>query len=199
MKNWSDVEIDFLKENYVEKGVEFCVNGLNRTKDSIKKKAISIGLNLKTRRYQEKQFSLIILESRSFSDVVRRLNLNDGHGNRQTVKKYIDLYKLDISHFDYKNEEKRNTGKIDIKNILVENSTYIATTNLKNRLYKEGLKERKCEYDNCGQGEEWRGRKISLILDHINGVHNDNRLENLRIVCPNCNASLDTHCGKNIK
>jgi hypothetical protein len=38
---------------------------------------------------------------------------------------------------------------------------------------------------------------LSLILDHINGVNNDNRIENIRIVCPNCNATLDTHCGKN--
>lgn len=37
---------------------------------------------------------------------------------------------------------------------------------------------------------------MSLILDHINGVYNDNRLENLRIVCPNCNATLETHCGR---
>ena len=42
-------------------------------------------------------------------------------------------------------------------------------------------------------------KKISLILDHINGVHNDNRITNLRFVCPNCNATLDTHCGKNKK
>jgi len=47
------------------------------------------------------------------------------------------------------------------------------------------------------QGEEWNGKKMSLILDHINGVWNDDRIENLRIVCPNCNAYLDTHCGKN--
>jgi predicted amidophosphoribosyltransferase len=40
--------------------------------------------------------------------------------------------------------------------------------------------------------------KISLILDHINGIHNDNRIENLRIVCPNCNAGLDTFAGKNV-
>jgi hypothetical protein len=37
---------------------------------------------------------------------------------------------------------------------------------------------------------------MSLILDHINGVPDDNRLENLRIVCPNCAATLDTHCGR---
>lgn len=56
------------------------------------------------------------------------------------------------------------------------------------------MKERLCEL--CGQGEEWNGRRISLIIDHINGVRDDNRLENLRIVCPNCAAGLETHCGR---
>jgi hypothetical protein len=65
---------------------------------------------------------------------------------------------------------------------------------VKQRLYDAGLKARQCEL--CGQGEEWQGRHMSLILDHVNGVGDDNRLENLRIVCPNCNATLETHCGR---
>ena len=62
-------------------------------------------------------------------------------------------------------------------------------------MYEAGLKPRACEL--CGQGEEWRGGRMSLILDHVNGVHDDNRIANLRIVCPNCAATWPTHCAKN--
>jgi hypothetical protein len=78
--------------------------------------------------------------------------------------------------------------------VLVERSSY-SRAHLKKRLYAEGLKARACEM--CGQTEEWHGRRMSLILDHINGIRDDHRLENLRIVCPNCAATLDTHCGRN--
>ncbi len=77
--------------------------------------------------------------------------------------------------------------------MLVADSTYSRGA-LKRQLYAAGLKQRQCEL--CGQDESWRGRKMALILDHINGVATDNRIENLRIVCPNCAATLDTHCGR---
>jgi hypothetical protein len=144
-------------------------------------------------RYDVEFFTNIVKTSNNISDVSRKLNLSTGHGNRQTIQKYIKLYNIDISHFHngYYGNDYNFLIKRSLSEYLVENSTFCRMT-LKKRLYKEGLKERKCEL--CGQGEDWNGKHMSLILDHINGVNNDNRLENLRIVCPNCNATLDTHC-----
>jgi len=144
-----------------------------------------------------------ITQSRTYSEVLKRLGIRAAGGNFNTLKKYIKKYEIDITHFEaYKvrneklSEFRKNFVKKDIQDYLVEGSDY-NRGHLKERLYSEKIKERKCEI--CGQGEEWNGKKMSLILDHINGIWNDNRIENLRIVCPNCNATLETHCGKQKK
>ena len=149
-------------------------------------------------KYSKEILEKVVNSSNNFSEVTRKLGLKPFYGNRMTVKKYITLFNIDTKHFrlcSYGNTKKRN--KVELSEILVENSTYLYTTNLKEKLYSEGLKERICEL--CGQNEIWNEKKISLILDHINGVNTDNRIENLRIVCPNCNATLPTHGGRNVK
>lgn len=50
----------------------------------------------------------------------------------------------------------------------------------------------------CGNTGEWNSKKLVLQLDHINGIHNDNRIENLRLLCPNCHSQTDTFCGKRV-
>ena len=152
-------------------------------------------------KYFKENLEPIVKKSKNWAEVLITLNMTTTGGSRETLKKYVKLHDIDISHFETPQERYKRIHSrlvfhhtIPLSKILIKNSTYKNTTHLKERLYKEGIKKRKCEL--CGQDEMWRGKKMSLILDHINGVNNDNRLENLRIVCPNCNATLPTHCGK---
>jgi hypothetical protein len=68
---------------------------------------------------------------------------------------------------------------------------------LKKTLIKKGLLKNECYI--CGQAPEWNGKELVMVIDHINGIHNDNRLENLRLLCPNCNSQTDTFSGRTKK
>lgn len=117
-------------------------------------------------------------------------------GNHRTLRRYVEhVWRIPTDHFDpdRARNEALQRDPVPLRLVLVRASTY-SRGHLKERLFKEGLKARECEL--CGQNEIWRGRRISLILDHINGLADDHRLENLRIVCPNCAATLDTHCRR---
>jgi len=148
-------------------------------------------------RYTRKEAGEAIATSLSFAEALRKLGMRPAGGNHATLKKYAERWGFSTDHFDPHAASRPFLGRfpsLPLETVLVENSTY-NRGNLKRRLYAEGLKERRCEL--CGQDEHWHGRKMALILDHINGVATDNRLKNLRIVCPNCAATLETHCGRN--
>jgi hypothetical protein len=151
-------------------------------------------------RFSEVDVREAVAAASSYTDVLRRLGMRPAGGNHKTVRKYIDeIWRIPTDHFDPAAARRAALARcrkpIPLEDVLVEGSTY-SRGMLKQRLYATGLKARCCEL--CGQSELWRGRCMSLILDHINGVATDNRIENLRIVCANCAATLDTHCGKNV-
>jgi len=154
---------------------------------------------MKINRWTENLLRDAVSKSNNKSETLRNLGLNSFTGNYDTLNRYIRKYNIDISHFKRNGNIKnfKIKQKKPLNEILISGSTFANTSYLKHRLYNEGLKERKCEL--CGQDENWNGKQMSLILDHINGINNDNRIINLRIVCPNCNATLPTHCGKNVK
>ena len=149
-------------------------------------------------RYSEEQARVAIAASASFAEALRRMDMCCSGNAYLILRKWAERWGIPTDHFDphrgRRNLERRNTPRTPIEAFLVD-GRYVKSATLKERLYAEGLKARRCEL--CGQDEEWNGRHMSLILDHINGRKLDNRLENLRIVCANCNATLDTHCGRN--
>jgi len=79
---------------------------------------------------------------------------------------------------------------------MTKNSSY-GRGPLKKRLLKNGMLKNECYI--CGIKNEWNGKSLVMVLDHINGINDDNRLENLRMLCPNCNSQQDTFCGRRLK
>lgn len=148
-------------------------------------------------RYSEQEARDAVASSSCYSHALRKLGLRPAGGNHRVFRRYVDdIWRIPTDHFDpeaVRLAGVRRQAPPPLEQVLVNGSSYPRGT-LKQRLYSEGFKQRTCEI--CGQGEVWRGRRMSLILDHINGVPDDNRLENLRIVCANCAATLETHCGR---
>lgn len=147
--------------------------------------------------YKKEFLSEQVKLSSSIAEVARRLNLRDKGSNFKTIKKYIDLYELDTSHFTGQrwNKGKHNTEEVSLipLELILQNNTNYSSHSLKLRLFESGLKEKKCEI--CGI-ETWHGNPITLEMHHINGDHYDNRLENLQILCPNCHSQTNNFRGR---
>lgn len=141
--------------------------------------------------YSKEEILQIKELSQSFSDFVKKLGYrSNATKTRDSIKN--KLIELGISIDDFG----KGTGKITRteSNVFCINST--ASQQTLRRWYVKGqYTPYVCSI--CGQEPKWQGKELTLILDHINGSNHDDRLENLRWVCPNCNQQLETTGGKN--
>lgn len=143
-------------------------------------------------------------ESNSYSDVLRKVGFNPKGGNPNTLKKIINEYNLSTTILD-ENRKKLFSQcaigthlkiKAKIEDIFEGKYPEYQTSKLLKRLVQEGFKEMKCE--SCGI-VEWMGKPITLQLHHNDGNRTNNKLENLKILCPNCHSQTETYAGKNSK
>lgn len=153
------------------------------------------GLN-RGNKVSDEEFTKIVKESYSIGESLRKQGLKPWGANYRGFHDRADRIGLDFSHFTgkghLKNKKHNWASEIPPEKAFVKNGT-LRSGNLKAKILKYELKEYICEI--CAI-TEWEGQPLSLHLDHINGVNNDNRLENLRFLCPNCHSLTETYCGK---
>jgi len=144
----------------------------------------------------KEEIARAVKASRSYAQVLALLGVRPGR-NQAVLKERIAEFEIDMSHFKGMGWSRGETlpgRRRPVASFLVVGRR-TGSNQLKRRLIEEGLKEARCEV--CGL-DRWNGRPIPLELDHVNGRRDDNRLENLRILCPNCHAQTPTYRGRNI-
>ncbi len=145
------------------------------------------------------QFQEIVRQSSSISEILVKFGLVNKGGNYQTVKARLLKDHIDFSHIPLglganKGKPRGGVNKVPIEELLTT-GLHRDRSSLKKRLISEGLLPNQCAV--CGLSPEWNGQPLVMVLDHINGIGNDYRLTNLRLLCPNCNSQTDTFAGRN--
>jgi hypothetical protein len=143
------------------------------------------------------QLKAIVANSLSRIDVLQSFGLRPFGSNYERLDYRLKKEGISTAHFASQSAglvKVNRARRQPIENLLVEHSRY-NKQRLKERLLQRGLLKPVCVI--CAAPATWRNQPLVLILDHINGVHNDDRLSNLRLVCPNCNSQLPTFCGRN--
>jgi hypothetical protein len=143
-------------------------------------------------------FREYVRTSETYMEILRKCG--EEYKNINTVKRRIALFGIDSSHI--KNGNDSNRGRVFVrrrvtldyamKTVFIENSTTVRCR-VKMLIRRWNLIPYRCE---CGNEGVWLNKPLSLQLDHRNGIPNDNRLTNLRFICPNCHSQTETFSGK---
>lgn len=149
----------------------------------------------KVDNFSEQELKDIVSNSYSWRELYRNLGYASSNESlKQTILRRLNKYQITTEHFT-----SLHTPRTVIKNdeeIFIKD-TPVATKTIRDHYRNGNYSEYKCSI--CGLEPFWNGKELVLTLDHINGIHSDSRLENLRWVCPNCDRQLDTFSGRNFK
>lgn len=161
-------------------------------------------VKIETRKMRNKQkirdrsndeLQLAANDSHSFTEMLVALGYSGRSGSMWVLlKKICEEKNIDTSHFRDPVHKGGGRPSYSLNAILVPNSKYTNIDRLKKRLLAANMLEYKCAI--CGNVGEWNGKPLSLQLDHIDGVHNNHSLKNLRFLCPNCHSQTETFSGK---
>jgi 5-methylcytosine-specific restriction endonuclease McrA len=147
----------------------------------------------------KEEFETLVSRSSTIADILRYFGMNNKGGNHHTVKRRAKYENIDLSHIALgkgSNKGKKFAPKKTDKEYFTTNST-TNRGSIKSRIIRNNLIPYECE--SCGLKDTWNNKKLSLQLEHKNGIANDNRLENLCFLCPNCHSQTDTYAGKRFK
>lgn len=154
------------------------------------------------RKYSKEWLEELCSESYSYAEVLKKAGRKQGGGAQATLKKKIEEFQIDISHFTgqkwhespNQQDNKISREKYSLEEIFVKDSP-VTQKVLRGYIERHQVLEYKCS--NCGCDGNWQGGTISLEIDHIDGDNSNNEIENLRYLCPNCHALTETYRGKN--
>jgi hypothetical protein len=145
------------------------------------------------------EFKALIRRSTSYREILNEFGFSPKGGNLKTLKMRIEEDCVDDSHI--RNRPKTLNANISIEipddDLFASNSRH-GRGIVKKRIIRHKLIDH-TTCSECGMNNEWNDKPISFVLDHINGIPNDHRLENLRFLCPNCNSQTSTFAGRKSK
>src|SRR5262249_54207103 len=151
------------------------------------------------RTYTDQELIAAVQASFSIAQVLRKLGLSAFGSHYQAMRRHFKRLGLDTSHFTgqahLRGKHHNWTPSRPLAEILIRDSPHVFDSKTKRRLIEAGLLVNEC-YE-CHVGPWWRGKPLVLVLDHVNGDRSDHRLDNLRLLCPNCNSQQSTFAGKN--
>lgn len=142
-----------------------------------------------------KEFKALVLMCNSYAEILRHCGFDNKGNNYKTLQIRLKEEGIDVSHLimNKKKYQRKQRYYKKLENVLCKGIRYNGQR-LITRLCEDKLIEYHCAI--CGNPGNWNGKKLTLTLDHIDGDHYNNTLENLRILCPNCHSQTSTFCGK---